>query len=106
MEEELLRLGLLRRSDVRRQDPEKPALKKYFMHGIGHPIGLDVHDVGRTTEPMKPGWVLTVEPAIYIPEEGLAVRLENDILVRAGGNVDLMSDIPIEPEEIEDLMGR
>lgn len=104
MEQELLGLGLLKRSEVRRQDPDKPALKKYFMHGVGHSIGLDVHDVGRTTEPIKPGWVLTVEPAIYIPDERLAVRLENDILVQAGGNVDLMSDIPIEADEIEDIM--
>jgi Xaa-Pro aminopeptidase len=104
MEHELLGLGLLKTSDIRRQDPDKPALKKYFMHGIGHPIGLDVHDVGRTTEPIKPGWILTVEPAIYIPDENLAVRLENDILVQAGGNVDLMSDIPIEADQIEELM--
>ncbi|HVV72056.1 MAG TPA: Xaa-Pro aminopeptidase [Verrucomicrobiae bacterium] len=104
MEEELLKLGLLKRAEVRRQNPEKPVLKKYFMHGIGHPLGLDVHDVGITTEPIQPGWVLTVEPGIYLPEEGLAVRIENDILVQEEGNIDLMADIPIEAEEIEALM--
>jgi len=106
MEKEMLELGLLKKSDLRNQDPEKPALKKYFMHGIGHPLGLDVHDVTLTTEPIQAGWVLTVEPGIYIPEEGLAVRLENDILVQNGDNVDLMGDIPIEVEEIESLMKR
>jgi Xaa-Pro aminopeptidase len=104
MQTELLELGLLKRSEVRRQDPDKPALKKYFMHGVGHPLGLDVHDVGLTTEPIQAGWVLTVEPAIYLPEEGFGIRLENDILVRAEGNLDLMADIPIESEEIEGLV--
>ena len=106
MQEELLDLGLLKTSAVRRQDPDKPALKKYFMHGIGHPLGLDVHDVGLTTEPIQSGWVLTVEPGIYLPDEGFAVRLENDILVQEGGNIDLMADVPIEAEEIEQLMRR
>jgi Xaa-Pro aminopeptidase len=106
VEEELLRLRLLKPSDIRKQDPERPARRKYFMHGVGHPLGLDVHDVGFTTEPIQEGWVLTVEPAIYIREEGFAVRLENDILVRASGNVDLMESIPIEAREIESLMSR
>jgi Xaa-Pro aminopeptidase len=106
VERELLELGLIKKSDIRKQDPDKPALKKYFMHGIGHPIGLDVHDVGLTVEPFQPGWVLTVEPGIYIPEEGFAVRLENIYLVQAGGNVDLMADIPVEADEIEALMHR
>ena len=106
MEQELLELGLLKKSQIRKQDPDRPALKKYFMHGIGHPMGLDVHDVGFTTEPMQAGWVLTVEPGIYLPEEGLAVRLENDIVVGDRGPVDLMAGIPIEAEEIEDLMRR
>ena len=76
------------------------------MHGIGHPVGLDVHDVGFMTEPIQPGWVMTVEPGIYIREEALAVRLENDVLVTGKGPLDLMSGIPIEVEEIEDLMNR
>ncbi len=106
MQGELLKLGLLKPAEVRKQDPEKPALKKYFMHGLGHPLGLDVHDVGITTEPIQPGWVLTVEPGIYIPAEGFGIRLENNILIQNGGNIDLMADIPIEAEEIEALMHR
>src|ERR1019366_4012716 len=106
VEKELVELGLLRMAEIRKQDPDKPALKKYFMHGVGHPLGLDVHDVADTTQPIQEGWVLTVEPAIYIPAEGFAIRLENDILVQAGGNVDLMSDIPIEAGEVEKLMRR
>jgi Xaa-Pro aminopeptidase len=106
MEKELLDLGLLKSSEIRKQDPDKPALKKYFMHGIGHPLGLDVHDLALTTEPIQPGWVLTVEPGIYLPDEGFAVRLENNILVQEGGNVDLMADIPIEADEIEAVMSK
>jgi Xaa-Pro aminopeptidase len=106
IEKELVDLGLLKRAQIRKQDPEKPALKKYFMHGVGHPLGLDVHDVGHTTQPIQAGWVLTVEPGIYIPEEGFAVRLENDILVQQGGNVDLMENIPVEVSDIEALMNR
>jgi Xaa-Pro aminopeptidase len=104
MEKELVDLGLLKLRDIKRQDPDEPALKKYFMHGLGHPLGLDVHDVGLTTEPMQPGWVMTCEPGIYIPGEGFAIRLENDILLTEDGPVDLMEDIPIEPEQIEELM--
>ncbi len=106
VQEELLRLGLLKPRDIKRQDPDKPAVKKYFMHGIGHPLGLDVHDVGPVTQPLAPGWVLTVEPGIYIPEEGFAVRLENDVLVTGKEPLDLMADIPIEAEEIEELMNQ
>jgi len=103
-EKELVDLGLLKMSEIKKQDPDNPAIKKYFMHGVGHPLGLDVHDVGITTDPIRPGWVLTCEPAIYIKEEGFAVRLENDILVAETGQVDLMAGIPIEADEIEDLM--
>jgi len=104
IEEELLQLGLLRPSDIRKQDPDKPAFKKYFMHGVSHPLGLDVHDVGFTTQPMQPGWVLTCEPAIYVREEGFGIRLETDILITESGNVDLLADVPIEADEIEELM--
>jgi Xaa-Pro aminopeptidase len=106
VEKELVDLGLLKMAEIRKQDPDKPALKKYFMHGVGHPLGLDVHDVADTTLPIQEGWVLTVEPAIYLPAEGFAVRLENDILVQTNGNVDLMADIPIEAGDIEKLMRR
>ena len=106
IEKELVDLGLLTTREIRKQDPDNPAFKKFFMHGLGHPLGLDVHDVGLTTEPIQAGWVMTVEPAIYIPAEGLAVRLENDVLVSENGPVDLMKDIPIEPEQIEALMNR
>jgi Xaa-Pro aminopeptidase len=105
-EKELVDLGLLTMRQIKRQDPANPALKKYFMHGVGHPLGLDVHDVGLTTQPIQAGWVMTVEPGIYIPEEGFAVRLENDVQVTAGGPVDLMAGIPIEAGEIESLMAK
>ena len=103
-EKELVDLGLLTLRQIKQQDPENPALKKYLMHGVGHPLGLDVHDVGLTVQPMQAGWVMTVEPAIYLPEEGFAVRLENDVLITKNGPVDLMGHIPIEAGEIEDLM--
>ena len=106
IEGECMALGLLSTREIKRQDPDHPAFKKYFMHGNGHPLGLDVHDVGFTTEPFQEGWVMTVEPAIYIPDEGFAVRLENDVLIRKEGNVDLMANVPIEAEEIEELMNR
>lgn len=106
IETELLGLGLLTPEQVKAQDPDRPAYKKYFMHGVGHPLGLDVHDVGHTTRPIAAGWVMTVEPAIYIRDEGFAVRLENDVLVTDQGPVDLMAGIPIEVADIERLMAR
>ena len=106
IEKELVDLKLINTRAIKQQDADNPAFKKYFMHGVGHPIGLDVHDVGLTTEPMQAGWVMTVEPAIYIREEGFAVRLENTIVIGENGNRDLMADIPIEAGEIEALMKR
>ncbi len=104
LERELVKLGVLSTSEIKKQSPDAPAYKKYFMHGIGHPLGLDVHDVGYTTRPMQAGWVMTVEPGLYIPEEGIGVRLENNILIGKSGNVNLMQNIPIEADEIEALM--
>ena len=104
MNEELLALGLLAPRDLKKQTPEKPACFKYFMHGLGHPLGIDVHDVGYTQRPFAPGWVLTVEPGIYLPEEGFGIRLENNVLVTEAGPVDLTAAIPVEADEIEALM--
>ena len=104
MELELIKLGLLDKHDVQKQDPENPLFKHYFMHGTSHYLGLDVHDVGNFDWEMKEGMVFTCEPGIYILEEELGIRLENDILVTANGPDDLMKNIPIEAEEIEDLM--
>ncbi len=104
IEKELVDLKLITTRQIKKQDADSPAFKKYFMHGLGHPIGLDVHDVGLTTEPMQAGWVMTVEPAIYIREEKMAVRLENTIVVGENGNRDLMQNIPIEAGEIEAAM--
>jgi Xaa-Pro aminopeptidase len=104
MEEELIGLGLLDAEAVANQDPEKPLYKKYFMHGTSHFLGLDVHDVGDFLRPLEPGMVLTCEPGIYIAEEGIGVRIENDILITADGNDDLMATIPRERDEIEKLM--
>ncbi len=104
MEEELIGLGLIDRDEVKKQNPDMPLYKKYFMHGTSHFLGLDVHDIGNRYELMKAGMVFTCEPGIYIPEEGLGIRLENDILITSKEPVDLMSNIPLEVEEIEELM--
>jgi Xaa-Pro aminopeptidase len=102
--EECLALGLLKPAQVRKQDPHAPAVGKYFMHGVSHPIGLDVHDVTYNHLKIAPGWVLTCEPALYLKEEGFGIRLENTIVVGEKENTDLMAHIPIEAEEIEALM--
>ncbi len=106
MEKELVDLGLITMRQIRRQNPDNPALKKYFMHGVGHSLGLDVHDVVAARQPIQAGWVMTVEPGIYIPEEKLGVRLENNVQVTENGPVDLMAGIPVEADEIEELMAR
>ncbi len=105
MESELVGLGLLDQTDIKNQNPDWPAYKKYFMHGTSHFIGLDTHDVGLWTEPIAPNMVFTVEPGIYIPEENLGIRLEDDVVVQASGEpYNLMRNIPIEAEEIEECM--
>ena len=105
MEEQLVKLNLLSMEEIKKGDPNWPAYKKYFMHGTSHFIGLDTHDVGLWTAPIKENMVFTVEPGIYIPEENIGIRLEDDIVVRESGEpFNLMQSIPIEPEEIEELM--
>lgn len=104
MESELLGLGLIDKTDIKNQDPANPAFKKYFMHGTSHHIGLDVHDVPNIYQKMKEGMVFTVEPGIYIREESLGIRLENNLVITKDGTFDLMRNIPIEADEIEDLM--
>jgi Xaa-Pro aminopeptidase len=104
MEQELIGLGLLKVDEVKKQDPKNPLYKKYFMHGTSHFLGLDVHDIGNRYEPMKAGMVFTCEPGIYIPEENLGIRIENDILITEKGQHDLMASIPIEADEIEEMM--
>jgi Xaa-Pro aminopeptidase len=104
MERELLSLGLITQDDIDNQSLDHPVYKKFFMHGTSHFLGLDVHDVGFFTKPIRAGMVFTCEPGIYIPEENLGIRIENDILVTEDGPVDLMANIPIEADEIEALM--
>ncbi len=104
MESELIGLGLLDAQEVKQQDEKKPLYKKYFMHGTSHHLGLNVHDVGNVYRPFEVGMVFTVEPGIYIREENLGIRLENNVVITEDGVHDLMRNIPIEAEEIEDLM--
>ena len=105
MEEQLVNLGLISLDDIKNQDPAWPAYKKYFMHGTSHFLGLDTHDVGLWHEPIAANMVFTVEPGIYIPAEGLGIRLEDDVVVQASGApFNLMANIPIEADEIEALM--
>lgn len=106
MESELVGLGLLSKTEIKNQNPANPAYKKYFMHGTSHHLGLDVHDYGYPQMKMEAGMVFTVEPGIYIREEGLGIRLENDVVITNDGVIDLMKNTPIEIEEIEDLMKR
>lgn len=106
MTQQLLHLKLIDKHDVEKQNPAWPAYKKYFMHGTSHFIGLDVHDVGLWHEPIQAGNVFTCEPGIYIREENLGIRLENDIVIQEDGILDLMSHIPLEADEIEDAMNQ
>ena len=105
MEEQLVNLKLITLDDIKNQNPDWPAYKKYFMHGTSHFIGLDTHDVGIWHEPIKAGMVFTCEPGIYIPDENLGIRLEDDLVVQEKGEpFNLMSDIPLLADEIEEKM--
>lgn len=105
MEEELVKLGLLRKEDIENQNPDKPLFKKYYMHNTAHFIGLDVHDVGQRDWTFQPGMVLSCEPGIYVAEEGIGVRIETDVVV-AENPINLMPDMPVEIDEIEALMAK
>ena len=100
------KIGLLKKTDVKNEDPENRAYRKYLYHGISHHLGIDVHDLGTRTQPIKAGMLLTVEPGIYIEEEKMGVRIENNVWITKNGNKDLMKNIPITVEEIEALMKR
>ena len=102
--QQFLKIGLLRKSDVKNEDSENRAYRKYLYHGISHHLGIDVHDLGTRTEPIKAGMVFTVEPGIYIEQEQMGIRIENNVWVTRNGNKDLMKNIPITAEEIESLM--
>lgn len=105
MESELLKLGLIDQTDIKNQRADWPAYKKYFMHGTSHFLGLDTHDLGHYNEPIQPGMVFTCEPGIYIPEEGLGIRLEDDLVIqKSGAPLNLMANIPLEANDIEDWM--
>ena len=106
IESELIRLGLLKRADIKKQPEDSPLYKKFFPHGISHHLGLDVHDYGDKYRKFEPGMVFTCEPGIYIRDESIGVRIENDILITRKGPVDLTESIPREVEEIEDLMNK
>lgn len=107
MEEQLLKLKLIDKTDIKNQNPDWPAYKKYFMHGTSHFIGLDTHDYGLYHKPISAGMIFTCEPGIYIPEENLGIRLEDDLIVQDGKPpINMMPDIPIEIEEIEDIMNK
>lgn len=104
MEKELVDLGLISHDDIKNENPDWPAFKKYFMHGTSHHIGLDVHDIASIYKVFEENMVFTVEPGIYIPEEGIGIRLEDDVVITKNGHINLMKNIPIEAEEIEDIM--
>ena len=104
MEQQLIKLGLISKTDIKNQDPANPAYRKYFYHGVTHHLGIDVHDIGTKHLPIKEGMLFTVEPGIYIEEEQMGVRIENNFWITKNGNIDLMKNIPITIEEIERLM--
>lgn len=102
--QQFLKIGLLKKSDVKNEDPENRAYRKYLYHGISHHLGIDVHDLGTRTQPVKPGMVFTIEPGIYIEEEKMGIRIENNVWITKNGNKDLFKNIPITADEIEALM--
>ncbi|TAG10519.1 MAG: M24 family metallopeptidase [Sphingobacteriia bacterium] len=104
--QQFLKIGLLNKSDIKNGDNDNPAYRKYLYHGISHHLGIDVHDLGTRNEPIRAGMLLTVEPGIYIEEEKMGIRIENNIWITKNGNIDLMKNIPITVEEIESLMKR
>lgn len=104
MEKELMKIGLISKADIKNQDPDNPAFRKYFYHGIGHHLGIDVHDVGTRNEAVKEGMLFTIEPGIYIEEEQMGIRIENNYWLTKNGNIDLFKNIPITVEEIEAAM--
>jgi len=104
MEKELMKIGLISKADIKNQDPENPAYRKYFYHGIGHHLGIDVHDVGTRNEAVKEGMLFTIEPGIYIEEEQMGIRIENNYWLTKNGNIDLFKNIPITVDEIEAAM--
>jgi Xaa-Pro aminopeptidase len=106
MEQQLLNLGLISKADIKNQDPANPAYRKYFYHGVTHHLGIDVHDIGTKHLPIKEGMLFTVEPGIYIEEEQMGIRIENNIWITKTGHVDLFKNIPITVEEIERCMKR
>jgi len=106
MDKQLIRLGLLTKADIKNQDPDNPAHRKYLYHGISHHLGLDVHDVGTRVLPIQEGMLFTVEPGIYIEEEQMGVRIENNVWITRSGNIDLFRNIPVTVEEIEAGMRR
>lgn len=106
MEKQLLKVGLITKADIKNQDPENPAFRKYFYHGVSHHLGLVVHDVGSYTDAVKEGMLFTIEPGIYVEEEQVGIRIENNIWITKTGNIDLFKEIPITVEEIEAAMKR
>ncbi len=104
--QQFLKIGLLKKTDIKNEDPENRAYRKYLYHGISHHLGIDVHDLGTRTSPIRPGMLFTVEPGIYIEEEKMGIRIENNVWITKNGNQDLMKDIPITVEAIEALMKR
>lgn len=104
MEKQLVKIGLISKADIKNQDPANPAYRKYFYHGIGHHLGLDVHDIGTRNEPVKEGMLFTIEPGIYIEEEQMGIRIENNYWLTKTGSIDLFKGIPIKADEIETAM--